>query len=131
MPATVQAIRDTGIPPSNDLESALLMPLAVSPPSDPRGYTAIVSGARRRYGNALVELYDLDGDGTSNLANISTRGFVQTADNVMIGGVIVLGNGPADLVVRAIGPSSATKQCFARSNALHLRRERHVDVHER
>ena len=104
-PATVQAIKDTGIPPSNDLESALLLPLAVSPPSAPAGYTAILSGVGGGTGNGLVEVYDLDGDGTSNLANISTRGFVQTGDDVMIGGVIVLGDGGANLVVRAIGPS--------------------------
>jgi hypothetical protein len=44
----------------------------------------------------------------SKLANISTRGLVQTADNVMIGGFIVLGPNPQDVIVRAIGPSLAT-----------------------
>ena len=41
----------------------------------------------------------------SKLANISTRGLVQTGDNVFIGGLIVLGQGPLRVIVRAIGPS--------------------------
>jgi hypothetical protein len=40
----------------------------------------------------------------SQLTNISTRGFVQTGDNVIIGGFIVQGIGPKKLIVRAIGP---------------------------
>src|SRR5882762_7101189 len=40
----------------------------------------------------------------SHLANISTRGFVQTGDNVMIGGFIVQGTGLKTVIVRAIGP---------------------------
>lgn len=38
-------------------------------------------------------------------ANISTRGFVQTSDNVMIGGFILRGASGATVIVRAIGPS--------------------------
>jgi hypothetical protein len=56
-----------------------------------------------------MEVFDLDDplSTTSELANISTRGFVDTGDNVMIGGFII---GPTDVgnatvVVRAIGPS--------------------------
>ncbi len=40
----------------------------------------------------------------SQLTNISTRAFVQTGDNVIIGGFIVQGTGPKKLIVRAIGP---------------------------
>ena len=61
---------NTGIPPSNDLESALLLPLAVSP-RPPSGYTAIVTGKGGGTGNGLVEVYDLDGDGPSNLTHQS------------------------------------------------------------
>jgi sugar lactone lactonase YvrE len=44
--------------------------------------------------------------GTPQLDNISTRGFVQTSDNVLIGGFIVgVGNAPTKVIVRAIGPS--------------------------
>ena len=53
-------------------------------------------------------MYDLNQAANSKLANISTRGFVDTGNNVMIGGLIVgggVGGGNARLIVRAIGPS--------------------------
>ena len=40
----------------------------------------------------------------STLGNISTRAFVQTGDNVMIGGFIVQGTEPKRVIIRAIGP---------------------------
>ena len=40
-----------------------------------------------------------------SLANISTRGLVQTGDDVMIGGIIILGPDPQEVLLRAIGPS--------------------------
>jgi hypothetical protein len=49
-------------------------------------------------------VYDLSPGTTSLLGNISTRGFVQTGDNVMIGGFIVQGTGAKRVVIRAIGP---------------------------
>ena len=57
-------------------------------------------------GVGLVEIYDLAPDSNSRLANISTRGFAQTGDNVLIAGFI-LGNGTASerVIIRAIGPS--------------------------
>ena len=58
-------------------------------------------------GIGLVEVYDLDLSVDSKLANISTRGFVQTGDNVLIGGVIVLGESDASVIIRAIGPTLA------------------------
>jgi hypothetical protein len=97
--ANKQAIIDSTIPPQNDKESAILMSLA------PGAYTAIVSGVGNTTGIALVEVYDLDRTVDSRLANISTRGFVQTGDNILIGGFIVLGTAPQKVIVRAIGPS--------------------------
>ena len=93
-------IEATGLQPQNDLEAAIVMTL------DPGSYTAIVSGKGDSTGVGLVEVYDLDQAVDSILANISTRGFVQTDDNVMIGGFI-LGGGDdgAQVLVRAIGPS--------------------------
>ena len=64
----------------------------------------IVRGVNNTTGVGLVEAYDLDPSANSRLANISTRGFVQTGDNVMIGGFIVQGNAPKTVIVRAIGP---------------------------
>lgn len=53
-------------------------------------------------------MYDLAQQTNSKLANISTRGFIDTGDNVMIGGFIAGGGSPgatAGEVIRAIGPS--------------------------
>ena len=99
--SNVQQIINTNIPPGNDLESAILMNLA------PGAYTTIVRGATGATGIALVEAYDLDQEMNSpaRLANISTRGFVQTDGKVLIGGLIVHGHSPLDVIVRAIGPS--------------------------
>jgi hypothetical protein len=92
-------IRGTTIPPPDRRESALVESLP------PGGYTAIVRGAGGATGVALVEVYDLDNQpASSRLANIATRGRVQTGDNVMIAGFI-LNNNPATVVVRALGPS--------------------------
>jgi hypothetical protein len=91
----------TGIPPSDDLESAIIATL----PANNSNYTAIVRGVNDGTGIGVVEAYDLDRTVNSKLANISTRGLVQTGDNVMIGGLIVLGQNPVRVIVRAIGPS--------------------------
>jgi hypothetical protein len=40
----------------------------------------------------------------AHLTNISTRGLVQTGNNVLIGGFIVQGSGPKTVIIRAIGP---------------------------
>ena len=89
----------TTVPPSNDSESAIVATLAAS------AYTAIVRGVNNGTGIGLVEAFDLDRMVDSKLANISTRGFVQTGDNVLIGGFIILGQDPLRVIVRAIGPS--------------------------
>jgi hypothetical protein len=94
-------IEATGIPPTDDLEAAMVATLA------PGSYTAILRGNDGGTGNGLVEVYDLDAAAQSTLANTSTRGFVQTGDSVLIGGFII-GDGESDTVVlRAIGPSLA------------------------
>ena len=92
-------IVDSGVAPTNPNESAILMSLA------PGSYTAVLSGVNQSTGTAVVEVYDLDGAADSKLANISTRAFVQDGDNVLIGGLIVVGQSAADAIVRAIGPS--------------------------
>jgi uncharacterized delta-60 repeat protein len=91
----------TTVAPSDDLESAIVAIL----PANGSNYTAIVRGANNGTGIGVVEAYDLDRTVNSKLANISTRGLVQTGDNVMIGGMIVLGQTPLRVIVRAIGPS--------------------------
>jgi len=92
-------IMNTGIAPKNDLESAIIASLA------PGQYTAALAGKDSGIGNGLIEVYDLAASASSTLANVSTRGFVGSGDNAMIGGVIV-GNGENPIVVfRALGPT--------------------------
>ena len=43
----------------------------------------------------------------ARLANISTRGKVQTGDNVMIGGFVIGGSSPKKVLIRAVGPNLA------------------------
>ena len=94
-------IEATGIPPTNDKESAIVRTLA------PGSYTAVLRGNGGSTGIGVVEVYDLDQSSNSKLANIASRGFVDTDNNVMIGGLIVgpAGGAGAKVVVRAIGPT--------------------------
>jgi hypothetical protein len=93
-------IEGSGIAPSDDRESVIMQTL------EPGFYTAIVRGKDDSTGIGLVEVYDRDVAATSQMANLSTRGFVQTDDNVMIGGFIAGNrNGNTKVLVRAIGPS--------------------------
>ncbi|MEY2529858.1 MAG: hypothetical protein QOJ05_1948 [Verrucomicrobiota bacterium] len=87
------------LPPANDKESAIVATLA------PGAYTAIVSGINGTTGIAVVEVYDLNTTANSKLANISTRAPVQTGNNILIGGFIVLGQQSQNVIVRALGPS--------------------------
>lgn len=96
---TRQQIIDSGLAPTNDLESALWGIIS------PGAYTVVVRGQNNATGVGLVEVYDLDRTVNSKLANISTRGLVQSGDNVMIGGFIVVGADSQKVIVRALGPS--------------------------
>ena len=90
----------TGIPPADDHEAAILATLS------PGAYTAIVRGRHGTTGVALVEAYDLSGTNSSQLGNISTRGFIAPDNGVMIAGFILAGGtGGSKVIVRAIGPS--------------------------
>lgn len=69
-------------------------------------YTVILSGVGGATGVGLIEIYDRDQAVDAELANISTRGFVQTGENVMIGGFILGGEtANTSVVVRGLGPS--------------------------
>lgn len=94
-------IEATGVAPTDNLESAIIATLA------PGSYTVVLRGNNGETGNGLFEIYDLDTASNSTLGNVSTRGFVQTGDDVLIAGFII-GTGERDtVVVRAIGPSLA------------------------
>jgi hypothetical protein len=93
-------IQASALAPSNDAESAITATL------DPGTYTAVVRGINNATGVTVVEAYDLDPGQGSSLANISTRGLVQTGNDVMIGGFIIGGGGgDTRVLIRGIGPS--------------------------
>jgi hypothetical protein len=93
-------IEGTIFQPTDDRESVILATLP------PAAYTVILKGAGETTGIGLIEVYDNDQAVDSDLANISTRGFVMTGDNVMIGGFTLGGNNNATrIAVRALGPS--------------------------
>lgn len=98
-------IEATGLAPSNDAESAIFSAL-------PDGaYTAQVRGVNNTTGIGIVEIYEVGPIGSrasGELANISTRGFVGTADAVLIGGIIINGDVPQQVLFRGIGPDLAS-----------------------
>ena len=94
-----QEIKATGIPPSSEVEAAIVATL------NPGPHTAALRGKAGGTGVGLVEVYDLESGKPEQLANISTRGQVLTGDDVMIGGFIIDGIYPAKVLLRAIGPS--------------------------
>jgi CSLREA domain-containing protein len=101
-------ISNSGVAPGDDLESAIIVNLA------PGSYTAVVRGVGDTTGTGLVDAYDLSGASPARLANVATRGLVQSGDGLMIAGFIVQ-NAPVRAVVQGIGPSL---QAFGISNAL-------------
>jgi cytochrome c peroxidase len=93
-------IKATGLAPNNDLEPAIIATLA------PGNYTTVLSGTNGGIGTGILEIYDLDFAADSKLANISTRAFVGSGDDIVIAGFTV-GNatGIDNLIVRGLGPT--------------------------
>ena len=93
------AIRASTIPPNDAAEAAIIGDL------NPGAYTAVVRGTGNGTGLGLAEIYDLNQAAPAAISNLSTRGFVRTGANVLIGGFIVGGSATSNVVVRALGPS--------------------------
>jgi plastocyanin len=95
-------IANSGFAPGKDAESAIIATLNPN-----QNYTAVVRGKNGETGLGVVEAFDLDQAASSKLGNISTRGFVDVDDNVMIAGVIVgpSNGGTTKILVRALGPT--------------------------
>ena len=112
------------MPPTLSSEATILATLPAN-----AAYSAIVRGLNGT-GVGLVEIYDLDLGPGARLANISSRGLVQTGDNVMIGGFIISGNTSAKVVLRGIGPSltSAGITNPLRDPSLELRNAQGVKI---
>ncbi|MGI9115111.1 MAG: sialidase family protein [Chthoniobacterales bacterium] len=108
-------IQASGRAPSDAREPAIIQTLA------PASYTAIVRGVNNSMGIALLELYDLDSGSSTIIRNMSTRGQVQTGDNVMIAGLIIgagsgqNGDGSSEVLLRVLGPELSS---FGLSNVL-------------
>lgn len=99
-PVQEAAILATGFAPTANLESAIDVTL------NPGAYTAVARGKNNTMGVGLIEVYDLSQAVLAKLANISTRAFVRTGDDIVIAGFILGGNGGNDrIVLRGIGPS--------------------------
>lgn len=98
-------IKASGIPPTNDLESAIDVVL------NPGNYTGIIRGNGGQTGIGLIEVYDLDTAAASKLSNISTRGFVGSTpgDAIIAGFILGNSNAPDRIVVRGLGPSLTSK----------------------
>jgi len=96
-----QAVIDSGLAPADVNEAALFIELA------PGSYTVVVPGVDGTQNIALVEVYDLDSANMPQLLNISTRGFVDVGEGMMIAGTIVGGTTVKAIVVRGLGPSLA------------------------
>jgi hypothetical protein len=95
-------IAASGLAPSNTAESAIIWTLTPG-----ENYTAVVRGLNGTTGIGVVDAFDLDQAASSKLGNISTRGFVDVGDNVMIAGLIA---GPSTgtslkILARALGPT--------------------------
>ncbi|MGZ5004398.1 MAG: DVUA0089 family protein [Chthoniobacterales bacterium] len=104
--ADAQTIASYGLDPHNSIESAIYMTL------NPGAYTAVVQSfsnntQQATSGVGLFELYDLHTTG-GRAGNVSSRGQVQTGDNVLIGGFIVGAGANKEVIIRALGPSLAS-----------------------
>lgn len=88
-----------GLAPSDPAEAATIQTL------NPGAYTVVVTGKDLAPGIGLVEAYDLSPLANSKLGNLSTRGLVGPADDVLISGFIVGDVDSSTVVLRAIGPS--------------------------
>jgi len=88
--------------PADSREPAILATLP------PGSFTAVLRGKNGGSGVGLIEINDLSTGAGSKLTNVSTRGFVGTGENVMIGGLILSGgSGERQILVRALGPTLA------------------------
>jgi len=96
-----QSVEATGLAPRDDRESAIVITL------NPGAYTVVMRGKNNSSGIGVVDMFDIGLAANARLANLSSRGFIGTGDNVLIGGFFA---GPqtaavTGVVFRAIGPS--------------------------
>jgi hypothetical protein len=96
----VAALQATQWVPTDLREAAEILTL---PAGD---YTVLVSGKNNTAGIALVEIYE-EGRNANKIINLSTRAWVDTGFNVMIGGFVIQGT-PGEtkrVLIRVLGPT--------------------------
>ena len=103
--STAQAIGANALAAGDTKSSALLLTL------DQGVYSFVASGKGGTSGVVLLEVYDADTPGASgaNFANIATRAFATTGNGVTIGGFVVAGGAPKQVLLRAVGPTLLTQ----------------------
>ena len=96
-------IESLGLAPSDDREAVMVATLT------PGTYTALLTGKGGTTGVGLVEVYDVNPTIDSQLGNLSTRGFVQGGNDVLIAGYVLGGNNTGNdrIAIRGLGPSLA------------------------
>jgi len=87
---------------SGDTKSA-----AVRVALEPDSYTVQVLGVADGTGLAIVEVYDAATGQPVEMVNISTRGNVGTGLQKLVGGFVVSGDVPRQVLIRGIGPGLA------------------------
>jgi hypothetical protein len=87
--------------PGDPKDAAMILTL------DPGQYTATVADEGGKTGVALIEVNEFDQEYSTKIINISTRGYVGTGADVLIGGFVITGDKPKKVLVRALGPSLA------------------------
>lgn len=98
-PVQEAEILASGLAPTNDLESAIVVTL----PANGSAYTATLRGRNNGTGIGLNELYDLAVNGSSRFTAVGTRGEVSTGNDVMASGIIIQQGGA--VLVRLLGPT--------------------------
>ena len=101
-----QNVEATGLAPTNDRESAIVITL------DPGNYTVVMRGKNNSSGIGVVDMFDIGLAANARLANVSSRGFIGTGDNVLIGGFFA---GPANRGRHPRGLSRDRARRFRRS----------------
>jgi hypothetical protein len=93
-------IENIGLAPGDNREAVLVTTV------DPGAYTVTLAGKGGTIGVGLVEIYDVNPGSGSELSNLSTRGFVQGGNNVLIAGFILgAQTGNDRIAIRGLGPS--------------------------
>jgi len=100
MNAVTKQIGAAALETNDTQSSALLLDL------QPGAYTFIARGKNDASGIVLLEVFDADAsvDG-AKLVNIATRAYSKAGDGVTIGGFVISGSAPKQILLRALGPT--------------------------